>query len=97
MQMLVEDLGIDGFNPIDQTGMDIRRLRSDYPGLLLFGNVDCAFTLPDGSVEDVEKETKELIRDIAPPGGLFLGSSSEIDQDVPPECMKLRRNTENIR
>jgi len=85
MQMLVEDLGIDGFNPIDQTGMDIRRLRSDYPGLLLFGNVDCAFTLPDGSVEDVEKETKELIRDIAPPGGLFLGSSSEIDQDVPPE------------
>jgi uroporphyrinogen decarboxylase len=65
--------------------MDIRRLRSDYPGLLLFGNVDCAFTLPDGSVEDVEKETKELIRDIAPPGGLFLGSSSEIDQDVPPE------------
>ncbi len=85
MDILVEQVDIDGFNPIDQAGMDIRKLRKNYPELLLFGNVDCAFTLPDGSVEEVKRETKELIRDIAPPGGLFLGSSSEIDQDVPPE------------
>ncbi|MFW6049468.1 MAG: uroporphyrinogen decarboxylase family protein [Candidatus Bipolaricaulota bacterium] len=85
MDILVDELGIDGFNPIDQAGMDIRRLREDYPELLLFGNVDCAFTLPDGTVEEVEKETKELLRDIGPTRGLFLGSSSEIDQDVPPE------------
>jgi len=85
MDMLVKQVRIDGFNPIDQAGMDIRKLRREYPKLLLFGNVDCAFTLPKGKVQDVEEETKALLRDIAPSGGLFLGSSSEIDQDVPPE------------
>lgn len=85
MDLLVSELQISGFNPIDQAGMDIRKLRKDYPNLLLFGNVDCAFTLPDGTVQDVVEETKSLLRDIAPSGGLFLGSSSEIDQDVPPE------------
>jgi len=86
MKMLVEKVKIDGFNPIDKNaGMDIRRLRREFPRLLLFGGVDCVHTLPTGTVQDVERETKELLRDIAPTGGFFLGSSSEVGPEVPPE------------
>ncbi|AOQ23635.1 hypothetical protein MTAT_12170 [Moorella thermoacetica] len=86
MDLLVNELKIDGLNPIEvNAGMDIRKIRRQYPHLLLFGNVCCATTLPHGTVEDVQQEVKGLLRDIAPTGGLFLGSSSEVHDLVPIE------------
>ena len=56
-----------------------------YPQKLLFGNVCCEVTLPYGNIYDVEDETLELIEKIGPRGGIFLGSSSEVHDLVPPE------------
>ena len=74
------DAGIDGLNPIEPiAGMDIALLKKRYgKNLVLVGNVDCSQTLPLGSVEDVVRATKQCLRDAAPGGGHFIGSSSEI-------------------
>ena len=56
-----------------------------YPEKLLFGNVCCAVTLPQGNIFDVEDETLELIERLGPQGGIFIGSSSEVHDLVPPE------------
>jgi hypothetical protein len=42
-------------------------------------------TLPLGNVYDVEDETLELIERIGEQGGIFIGSSSEVHDKVPPE------------
>jgi hypothetical protein len=79
-------LGADGFNPVERNGCnDIFEIRHNYPQTLLFGNVCCEVTLPHGTVEDVEKETLELIERIGPQGGILIGSSSEVHDLVPVE------------
>jgi len=79
------DAGIDGLNPIEPiAGMDIALLKKRYGrNLVLVGNVDCSQTLPLGSVEDVVEATKQCLRDAAPGGGHFIGSSSEIVPSTP--------------
>ncbi|MCK4804217.1 MAG: hypothetical protein KAT88_06650 [Spirochaetes bacterium] len=51
----------------------------------LFGNICCEVTLPLGNPHDVEDETLELIERLGPHGGVFIGSSSEVHELVPPE------------
>lgn len=86
LDLLVNDVKIDGLNPIEpHAGMDIRKVRAKYPNLLLFGNVCCVNALTRGKVADVERETKALLKDIAPTGGFFLGSSTEVDDQMPVE------------
>jgi len=79
------DSGIDGFAAIEpRAGMDIAYLKRTYGDHLTFvGNVDCAFTLVFGSVEDVVAETKYVIRTAGPGGGLILASSNSIHPGVP--------------
>jgi uroporphyrinogen-III decarboxylase len=83
---IIHELGADGFNPVERNGCnDIFEIRHNYPQTLLFGNVCCEVTLPHGTVEDVEKETLELIERIGPQGGILIGSSSEVHDLVPVE------------
>ena len=79
------EAGISGLNPIEpMAGMDIGRLKRRYGReLILVGNVDCSQVLPLGSVEDVIEATKECLRQAAPGGGHFIGSSSEITPSTP--------------
>ncbi len=81
------DAGIDGLNPIEPlAGMDIGLLKREYGGdLVLVGGVDCSQLLPLGSVEDVVRGTKEVLRLAGHGGGLFIGSSSEIVPATPVE------------
>jgi hypothetical protein len=82
----VNELGADGFNPIERNGCnDIFAIRRNYPHTLLFGNVCCETTLPYGTPEDVEKETLELVEKLGPQGGLLIGSSSEVHDLIPAE------------
>jgi uroporphyrinogen-III decarboxylase len=84
LPLIFDELGADGLNPIERNGCnDIFAIRASYPGKLLFGNVCCAQTLPNGSAGDVEDETLELIEKIGPQGGIFIGSSSEVHDLVP--------------
>jgi uroporphyrinogen-III decarboxylase len=86
LPIIVNELGADGFNPIERNGCnDIFEIRRLYPRTLLFGNVCCEVTLPYGTPEEVERETLELIRRIGPQGGILIGSSSEVHNLVPLE------------
>ena len=83
---MILDSGIDFLDPIDPiAGLDIGRIKQTCGGrVALKGNVDCAHTLTFGSVEDVVKETKEVIRKAGPGGGLILSSSNSIHSAVKP-------------
>ncbi len=84
LPLFFDDLEADGLNPIERNGCnDIFEIRRKYPDKLLFGNVCCMFTLPHGSLGDVEDETLEIIEKIGPQGGIFIGSSSEVHDMVP--------------
>jgi uroporphyrinogen-III decarboxylase len=86
LPIVIHELGADGFNPIERNGCnDIFAIRQEYPRTLLFGNVCCETTLPYGTPQDVENETLELIRRLGPPGGILIGSSSEIHDLIPAE------------
>lgn len=86
LPLIFDELGADGLNPIERNGCnDIFEIRKEYPHKLLFGNVCCINTLPHGNLADVEDETLELVEKIAPQGGIFIGSSSEVHDAVPVE------------
>jgi uroporphyrinogen-III decarboxylase len=86
LPIIFDEFGADGFNPIERNGCnDIFEIRKKYPDKLLFGNICCEQTLPYGTVDDVERETLDLILKIGPSGGIFIGSSSEVHDLVPPE------------
>jgi uroporphyrinogen-III decarboxylase len=86
LPIIFGELGADGLAPIERNGCnDIFEIRRRYPDKLLFGNVCCAVTLPQGNIYDVEDETLELIERIGPGGGILIGSSGEVGDSIPPE------------
>jgi len=86
LPIILEELNADGIHPIERNGCnDIFEIHEAYPDKFLFGNVCCEITLPLGNVYDVEDETLELIERIGPDGGIFIGSSSEVHDKVPPQ------------
>jgi uroporphyrinogen-III decarboxylase len=76
--------GYDGIHAIEpQAGMDIQLVKERYGDkLFLIGNVDCSHTLSLGSVLEVKRETKEVIRKASPGGGHILSSSNSIHNAV---------------
>ena len=94
LPLIFDELGADGLNPIERNNCnDIFEIREEYPNKLLFGNVCCMHTLPHGTLGDVEDETLELIEKIGPQAGIFIGSSSEVHDSVPPENAVLMYQT----
>lgn len=86
LPIIFGEFGAGGLNPIERNGCnDIFEIRKQYPDKLLFGNVCCTVTLPQGSIFDVEDETLELIEKIGPKAGLLIGSSGEIGDGISPE------------
>jgi uroporphyrinogen-III decarboxylase len=86
LPVIFGEFGADGLEPIERNGCnDIFEIRRQYPDKLLFGNVCCAVTLPQGNIYDVEDETLELIEKIGPQGGVLIGSSGGVCDLVPPE------------
>ena len=66
--------------------MDSRRLKERFGDRISFwGAIDTQDILPHGTPEDVEKEVKKRIRDLAPGGGYVLAAVHNIQRDVPPE------------
>ena len=74
LPIIMETLNADGLHPIERNGCnDIFEIHARYPKKLLFGNVCCEVTLPQGNKADVEDETLELLEKIGPDGGLVRG------------------------
>lgn len=84
---LILDTGIDGIHPIDpMAGMDIEEVKKMYGHrLCLLGNVSCAYTLCEGTLEEVRKEVRECIRKAGPGGGYVCMSSNSIHSGVKPQ------------
>ena len=85
----------DAETPIDPVaGMDIAAIKAKYGDrVAIKGNVDCADTLTFGSVDDVIKETLDVIRKAAEGGGFILSSSNSIHSAVKPENYLAMVNT----
>ena len=82
------EVGIDILNPVQVTakGMNVRRLKQEFGRELVFwgGSVDPQ-TFAGSSPEDVKREVRRRIEDLAPGGGFVFGSIHNIQDDVPPE------------
>jgi uroporphyrinogen decarboxylase len=82
------DIGVDAINPVQVSaaGMDSRHLKVEYGRDMAFwGAVDTHRVLPTGSPDDVRREVRRRIRDLAPGGGYVLTSVHNIQAEVPPE------------
>lgn len=83
------DIGVDALNPIQVSakGMgDTRRLKALYGKHLTFwGGIDTQWALPFGTPQDVRREVRKRIEDLAPGGGFVLAAVHNIRPEVRPE------------
>jgi len=75
---LIVECGFDGFHSMEPTaGMDIAEMKQKYGDkLCLWGNIDVAETLFDGTKEDVFNEVKYCIKNAGQGGGLIISASN---------------------
>jgi len=85
---ILDDLveaGIDGLNPIEvAAGMTVAEVRQRYPQLFLTGGVDVSHLLPHGTPDEVRQAVIENI-EATDHIGYFVGSSTELDWEIPAE------------
>jgi uroporphyrinogen decarboxylase len=84
---IMDDLlacGIDGLNPLEKAaGMDVYAIRRRWPSLILVGGMDVSRLMPFGTPAEIRAETRKMIREVGAEGGLLIGSSTEIGNDIP--------------
>jgi uroporphyrinogen decarboxylase len=77
------EIGIDGLNPIDPTGLDIREVRRHLgTKVALLGNICQTYPLGFGTPEEVRFDALSLLHDIAPGGAYVLGSGHSVQDYV---------------
>ena len=85
---LIEDfisLAIAGLHPMEKGAMDIRAVKKDYGDrICVLGNVDLNL-LGAGSPENVDREVKNLIMDLAPGGKYIVTSGNSLAGYLIPE------------
>jgi len=83
------DIGVDILNPVQVSAKDMgdtARLKREFGDHLTFcGAIDTQWVLPNGTPDDVRREVRQRIRDLAPGGGYIVASVHCIQHDVPPE------------
>lgn len=80
------DVGIKCFANIEPQSMDIGDIKRKYGNrVCLMGNIDCTFTLPYGTPEDVRKEVRLCIDKASKGGGHIMSSSNSIHYYCKPE------------
>ncbi len=83
------ELGVDILNPIQLSakGMDAKELKTEFGRDLTFwgGGCDTQQVLINGTPEDVEKEVKRRIQELAPGGGFVFNQVHNIQPYVPAE------------
>jgi len=77
------DLGVDCFNPFQPEVMDTFTLMAKYRGRLAFhGGLSTQRTLPEGSVDDVKRQTQRLL-DAGARGDYIFAPAHAVQRDVP--------------
>ena len=82
---------VDGFFCLEPNcGMDIIDLKALWPGAVWMGGVDGVDLMENGAPEMVRTEVRRQIleTDALSSGGIFIGSSSEINPPIPAENFK---------
>jgi uroporphyrinogen-III decarboxylase len=78
-------LGIAGLHPLEKGAMDICAVKQAYGDrICVLGNVDLNL-LGMGTPEDVDREVRELIRDVGPGGGYIVTSGNSLAGYLKPE------------
>jgi uroporphyrinogen decarboxylase len=78
-------LGIAGLHPLEKGAMDILAVKRNYGDrLCLLGNVDLNI-LGIGTPEEVDREVRDLIRDVGPGGGYIVTSGNSLAGYLKPE------------
>ncbi len=82
---LLHDIGFEIVHPLQPEANDIFALRQEWAGkLALIGNIPTSL-LAYGCKEEIEATVREYCTRLAPGGGYVLGSSTSIEQGIPPE------------
>ncbi len=94
IDMFIET-GIDCIDPIDPiAGLNIVKIKNKYGGIAAIkGNINCAATLSNCSIKEVQKEVIECIMKVSPGGGHIISSSNSIHSGVKPENYKAMLET----
>jgi uroporphyrinogen decarboxylase len=83
------DVGVDVLNPVQVSAgemADTARLKREFGDRLTFcGGIDTRWVMPRGTPDDVRKEVRRRIKDLAPGGGYIAATVHCIQPDVPPE------------
>jgi uroporphyrinogen decarboxylase len=83
------EIGVDILNPVQVAaeGMDPQELKREFGKDLVFwgGGCDTQRVLTFGTPDDVEREVRRRIRELAPGGGFVFNQIHNIQPGVPPE------------
>jgi len=83
------EAGVDAINPVQVSAGemgDTARLKREFGTRLSFcGGIDTQKVLPQGTPDDVRRETRRRIKDLAPNGGYLAAAVHCLQPDVPPE------------
>jgi uroporphyrinogen decarboxylase len=83
------DAGVDIINPVQvncgEMG-DTARLKREFGDRLAFcGGIDTQRVMPHGTIDDVRREVRRRVKDLAPGGGYLAASVHCLQPDVPPD------------
>jgi uroporphyrinogen decarboxylase len=82
------EAGYEILNPVQTRAknMEAWRLKKNYGDQLTFyGGVDVQRLLPFGTVDDVRRGVKDLIKTLGPGGGFLFATSHNLEPDTPME------------
>jgi uroporphyrinogen decarboxylase len=81
------EIGLNCFNPFQPEVMDTAALLERYRGRLTFhGGLSVQRTLPNGTVDEVRRETERLL-ELGRAGSYIFSPSHDVTKDVPLENM----------
>jgi uroporphyrinogen decarboxylase len=85
------EIGIEAYHPVQRTaGMDLATVKRKYgDSICLVGNIDSSRTLPFGTPEQIEAETREALRIAAPGYGYILASDHSLHDGIPVNNIRL--------
>ena len=80
------EIGVDGLNPVQPECMDLAELKEKYGDTLTyFGGISTQQILPNGTPDEVRRETRRVVELMSRNGGYITAPSQEIMPDVPYE------------